>query len=130
MSSDRTAASAPPAWLVACLCAQWCRTCDAYEATFEAIERDFAGARFIWVDVEDQADLLDTLDVENFPTILIARLAGESAEAVFFGPLTPQPETLLRLLRVALAGELASAAVEPPVHALAKRLSATAPSGS
>ncbi len=52
-------------------------------------------AGFVWVDVEDQADLVDPIDVENFPMLLIA--AG--AEVLFFGTLTPQIETLERLVR-------------------------------
>ena len=59
--------------LVACLCAAWCGTCREYRATFEALSGGFAGeADFAWVDVEDEADALGDLDIENFPTLLIA----------------------------------------------------------
>ena len=52
--------------------------------------------------VEDDADALGDLDIENFPTLLIADAGGAS----FFGPVTPQRQTAERLIRGALAGGL------------------------
>ena len=92
-----------PPLLVACLCAQWCGTCGAYRPVFETLGAELgAQAQFVWVDIEDQADALGDVDVEDFPTLLVAR--GETL--LFFGPLTPQPPTLARLLRSALNGDL------------------------
>lgn len=51
--------------------------------------------RFLWVDVEDQADLIDPIEVENFPTILIA----SDAKPLFFGTVLPHIEALQRLIR-------------------------------
>jgi thioredoxin 1 len=89
--------------LVACLCAQWCGTCKDYRTVFDAL-RDALGAQaqFVWVDIEDEADALGDVDVEDFPTLLVAR--GDAL--LFFGPLTPQPQTLARLVRSALSGDL------------------------
>jgi thioredoxin 1 len=90
--------------LVACLCARWCGTCGAYRAVFDALAAELgAQAQFVWVDIEDQADALGDVDVEDFPTLLVAR----AETLLFLGPLTPQPATLARLLRSALAGDLA-----------------------
>ena len=89
--------------LVACLCAQWCGTCRDYRAVFDALRDGIgAAARFVWVDIEDEADALGDIDVEDFPTLLVAR--GDAV--LFFGPLTPQPSTLARLVRSALNGDL------------------------
>ncbi|MEP7298927.1 MAG: thioredoxin domain-containing protein [Burkholderiales bacterium] len=108
--------------LVACLCAQWCGTCRDYVATFEAAAPAFGAAiRWRWIDIEDEAALLDGADVENFPTLPIAR--GD--RVLFFGPLTPQPQTIARLLTGALAGELPRVAPDPEVDALVRRLNAT-----
>lgn len=93
-------ASAPDL-LVACLCAAWCGACREYVSVFETQAQRFA-ATFKWVDIEDEEDALGTLDVENFPTLLIAR--GD--EVLFFGPVTPQPQTLARLLEAARDGSL------------------------
>ncbi len=81
--------------VVVCLCAAWCDTCTAYRPTLETAAAQFADARFVWLDIEDHETLLGGIDVENFPTLLVA----VGAEVRFFGTLTPQPETLLRLLR-------------------------------
>lgn len=89
--------------LVACLCAQWCGTCRDYRAVVDALAAEIgAAAVFKWVDIEDEADALGDLDVENFPTLLVAR--GDAV--LFFGTLTPHPPTLARLVQSALAGEL------------------------
>lgn len=86
---------APPASvLVVCLCADWCGVCRDYRSRFEQVQAKFPLMQFLWIDVEDEADLLDPLDVENFPTLLVA--VGEAPR--FFGPVTPQPETLERLI--------------------------------
>ena len=87
---------------IACLCAAWCRTCDAYREVFESAAAELRAAGYTvsahWVDIEDQADLVGDLDVETFPTLLVA--AG--AEIRFYGPLEPQPETLRRVLQAAV----------------------------
>jgi hypothetical protein len=113
--------------LVACLCAQWCRTCDAYRDTLVAtqlamhIGHPGAALRFVWVDIEDESELVGDLDIEDFPTILLAR--GD--QVLFFGPVLPHAQTLDRLVRGALAGELPPlppAALAPDVRALPARL--------
>jgi thioredoxin 1 len=104
---------------VTCLCAAWCGACREYRATFDQAATDAgAGVAFDWVDIEDEADVLDDIDVENFPTLLIAR-AGRT---LFFGAVTPQPTTLARLVQRALAGELPVPAAGAPADALAQRL--------
>lgn len=87
--------------LVACLCAEWCGTCRDYQATFEHMRTQFPGARFVWIDVENEAELVDPIEVENFPTLLIAR----RDQAMFFGTVTPHMETLQRLIRTQLADD-------------------------
>lgn len=91
---------------VACLCAAWCRTCDGYAELFQQTLARYPGVQALWIDIEDEADLLGDFDVETFPTLVIA--GGADARQVYFaGPLTPQPGTLQRVLRVALASAAA-----------------------
>lgn len=104
--------------LAVCLCAAWCDTCNAYRAMFAQLAQRYGYARFVWLDIEDQEDLLGGLEVENFPTVLIA--AGD--EVRFFGTITPQPETLARLLRAHLEEGARAAGVQPAVAALLRRL--------
>lgn len=54
----------------------------------------YPGSRFAWLDIEDQADLVGDLDIETFPTLLVADAQG----VLFLGPLTPHADTLSRLL--------------------------------
>ncbi len=82
-----------------------------------------APVRTRWIDIEDEADLVDGIDVEDFPTLLIAR--GE--RLLFFGTVLPHSSTLQRLAETALADELGlpsfdDDATEASVRALARRL--------
>ena len=87
---------------VFCLCAAWCRLCEAYAAVFARVGAELAaahpGLRWRWVDVEDEAETLDDLDIETFPTLLV--LAPEGLR--FAGAIAPQEDTLRRLLRACL----------------------------
>jgi thioredoxin 1 len=131
MSATLSSPSTPPSGaapgplLVACLCAQWCRTCDAYRDTLLAtrdamrVGHPSQAMRFVWVDIEDEADLIGDLDIEDFPTILIAR----DDRVLFFGPVMPHAQTLDRLVRSML--DHAPEAVDAPgpdVAALPARL--------
>lgn len=82
-----------------CLCAAWCRLCDSYAPVLEAVTAELARAGVQlhrhWIDIEDEAELVGDLDVETFPTLVVVAPDGVR----FAGPLTPQPETLRRLLR-------------------------------
>jgi thioredoxin 1 len=114
-----THAGGEPALHVVCLCAAWCGVCRDYRATFDAAASAFgARAAFRTIDIEDEADLLDDLEVENFPTLLITR----GAQVLFFGTVTPQPATLSRLVEQALAGGLPPPAQDAAAGALAQRL--------
>lgn len=115
--------------LVACLCAQWCRTCDAYRHTLatvrDALRLGHAEApmRFVWIDIEDESDLVGDLDIEDFPTLLLAR----DDRVLFFGPVMPHVQTLDRLVRNVVAGhETPSVPRAHDVLALARRLRAHA----
>lgn len=124
MSASQESPSTPtqPTLLVACLCAQWCRTCDGYRALFTELGQEFPGARFEWVDIEDESELLDPIEVENFPTILIA----SEGLARFFGTVTPHIDTLRRLVQAQRdAGGTSS--MDKAAQALAERLAARYP---
>ena len=106
-----------PSLLVACLCAQWCGTCRDYQALFDQLQTEFPQAQFVWVDIEDQADLVDPVEVENFPTLLVVA----DGQARFFGTLLPHIDTLRRILQTQLSAERA-ATVDAEAQALAQRL--------
>ena len=103
--------------LVVCLCAAWCDTCTAYRPVLEKMAVLHPDARFVWLDIEDHEAMLGALDIENFPTLLVA----VEDDVRFFGTLTPQPETLARMLRASFEAGTGSAAHED-ANALLARL--------
>ncbi|MCJ0763298.1 thioredoxin domain-containing protein [Variovorax terrae] len=124
-----TAASAHPGapnWVVACLCAQWCITCRDYCTAFDTVARAApAGTAFVWIDIEDDSDWMGDVEVENFPTLLIARNAAVP-EVHFFGPMLPHAQQLTRLLASTQANNTPLRGVDAPVQELALRLQAVA----
>ncbi|AXV78350.1 MULTISPECIES: thioredoxin family protein [Ralstonia solanacearum species complex] len=94
--------------LVACLCAEWCGTCRSYRTTFADLATRYPQHCFVWVDVEDHADALGDLDVENFPTLLVQR-GRENDRVLFFGPVLPHAGVVEGLL----SRDLASAQAVP-----------------
>lgn len=91
-------APCPPAssdaFIVACLCAEWCGTCREYHEDFVRLQEEFPRVRFLWRDIEEHAESLGDLDIENFPTILVRR----GSWVLFFGTMLPQVGLLRRLI--------------------------------
>ena len=81
-------------FLVICLCAEWCGTCRDYKPGFDGLATQFPGVRFRWLDIEEQADDLGDLDIENFPTLFIQRRDA----VLFFGTMLPHLGHLRRLI--------------------------------
>ena len=81
-------------WLIACLCAAWCDTCNQYRQPFELLASAHPDKCFAWIDIEDQAHLVDEIDIENFPTILIQY----EDSVAFLGTMLPDTSQLQRLL--------------------------------
>ncbi|WP_226493005.1 thioredoxin [Hydrogenophaga taeniospiralis] len=73
-----------------------------------------------WVDIEDEADLLDELDIdiETFPTMLLAR--GD--QVLFFGPIPAQAEVLARLVSTLQGGSASAPGLTEQVATLWQRL--------
>jgi len=81
--------------VVACLCAAWCDVCGQYRPDFERLAARHPGTRFVWIDIEDQADTIGDIDVENFPTLLLQR--GDIV--AFFGTVLPDAHIAERLIQ-------------------------------
>ena len=80
---------------VFCLCAAWCRTCDAYADIFKGLSKaSRETSRWHWVDIEDQAVAIGDVEVENFPCLLIA----DDQHVYFFGAVLPNASVTTRLL--------------------------------
>ncbi len=86
---------AGPALTVTCLCAEWCGTCREYRTPFFNVAERYPEAEFVWLDVEYDAEKVGDLEVDNFPTLRIAR----GNEVLFYGVMLPHAEHLARLLK-------------------------------
>ena len=94
--------TAPTHLTVYCLCAGWCRTCDAYRQIFDTLAQEWAvQARWVRVDIEDHADAIGDVDIENFPTLLVA----DAAQIYFFGTVLPHAGVVARLVERTLASD-------------------------
>lgn len=85
-------------FLVTCLCAEWCGTCRDYRPGFDELAKQFPDTRFRWLDIEEHADDMGDLDIENFPTLLIQR----RELVLFFGTMLPYLNHLQRLIETFL----------------------------
>ena len=81
--------------LVACLCAAWCDVCQAYRPQFEQLAALNSASNFVWIDIEDQADLVGDFEVDNFPTLLVQR----GRHVAFFGSVPPGLQIAIRLVK-------------------------------
>jgi thioredoxin reductase (NADPH) len=104
--------------MVVCLCAAWCDTCAEFRVAFDRIAAARPGTRFVWLDIEDDAELCGDVDVENFPTLAIYR----DDALLHFGVSLPQEGTVARLVDAMAARPLAAAAGPDAVVALPRRL--------
>jgi thioredoxin 1 len=91
---DPLADAASEPWWVICLCAEWCGVCRDWRAVFNEAAAAHPGLRFAWIDIEDEAEAMGDVDVETFPTLLVAH----GASPRFFGPVQPSGAQLSRLL--------------------------------
>jgi thioredoxin 1 len=91
---------------VICLCADWCGTCRDYREVFDTLEARWPSHRFVWVDIEDEAELVGDLDIETFPTLVVSAGGG----LVFAGPVLPRQADAERLLDSLTEGRRAGAA--------------------
>ena len=81
-------------FLVICLCAEWCSSCRDYSPGFMTLAGEFPELHFQWIDIEDQADEVGDIDIENFPTLLLAR----NNLVLFYGSMLPVHEQLRRMI--------------------------------
>jgi thioredoxin 1 len=107
----------PHDWWVICLCAQWCGVCREWRDAFNEAAAAHPHVHFAWVDVEDEAQAMGDVDVETFPTVLVAQ--GTSPR--FFGPVQPSAAQLARLV-ASLMSASEPARCPPETAALLGRL--------
>ena len=117
---DSTTGDEQPTWWVACLCAAWCGVCRDWLPLFTAQARDRPGMHFAWVDVEDEDDAMGDVDIETFPTLLVAR--GD--EVLYLAPIPPMASQFKRLLARLQAQQAPDPGIGADAKALLHRLQA------
>jgi len=100
--------------LVACLCAAWCKTCGEFRDTFDKLARDNAGAKFVWLDVEDDSALVGEIEIETFPTLAVFK--GDTP--LFYGVTMPQEGVVARTLASLARAERATMAIPEEIAGL------------
>lgn len=80
--------------VIACYCAAWCDTCEKYRPDYKSLAEKWPQHTFVWIDIEENPELLDDEDVENFPTLLVQNASGN----LFYGTMLPHIGHLDRLL--------------------------------
>lgn len=105
---------------VVCLCAEWCSACRAWRPDWDAAAARHPQHHWQWLDIEDEPDLMDEvgLDIETFPTVLIAR----GGQALLLSAIPPQPGFLDHLIARLGRENATPQGVTPEAAALAARL--------
>lgn len=105
-------------WSVACLCAAWCGVCREWLPAFTQQARAHPHMRFSWVDVEDEDEAMGDVDIETFPTLLVAR----GGQVLFLGPIPPSASQFARMLATLQARPRPAPALPEGADALLGRL--------
>lgn len=80
--------------VVIAFCADWCGTCREFRPVLERIAAAHPDVLFAWADIEDDADLVGDIDVDNFPTLAIFR----DGRPLHFGVSLPLEQVVARLI--------------------------------
>ena len=82
--------------VVVAFCAAWCDTCNEFRRAYERLAAPRPETTFVWLDIEDDAEIVADVDVQNLPTLAVFR----SGAALHFGVSLPHESTALRLIDV------------------------------
>jgi thioredoxin 1 len=116
--SDPRASARGEQLLVVCLCAAWCYVCEDFRATLAGLAQAHADVGFVWVDIEDDSELVGDVDIEDFPTLAVFR--GDTP--VFFGVTRSTAPAISRTLASLLGSPPRPVAVPEQIAALPRAL--------
>ena len=111
-------------WHVICLCAAWCGVCRDWLPVMRELAQSRPDLRLAWIDVEDEDEAMGEVEIQTFPTVLVAH----GGEPRFFGPVAPSAPQLARLVNGLQAqADPPSTALSPEIRALLGRLAPLLP---
>lgn len=103
---------------VALLCAGWCTACREFLPVAQRVANAQPDIPIVWLDIEDDAAIIGDFDVEDFPTLVIAR--GD--EVLHLGATLPHEGVVQRLLGEMRGRTEALTSVPPAIHELMRAL--------
>jgi thioredoxin 1 len=115
----------PSQTVVVSLCAAWCDTCSEFRVRYEQLAQVRPRITFVWLDIEDDAEFVGDIDVENFPTLAIYR----GADLLHFGVSLPQAGTVRRLIDAIAASATPSPGAPQPAAQLPDAFLKRTPTG-
>lgn len=83
-------------------CAEWCGSCREFKEHFNSIE--IYGLSKKWLDIENEAVLLENIDIDNLPTILAV---SDDELSFYFGEIPPNKIFLEKILKDISLGKIA-----------------------
>lgn len=104
--------------VVVAFCADWCGTCREFRPVLERIAAAHPDWLFAWADIEDDAELVGDIDVDNFPTLAVFR----DGRPLHFGVSLPLEQVVGRTLQSVADAEGAQAAVPAALAEMGTRL--------
>ncbi|WP_114652174.1 thioredoxin domain-containing protein [Polynucleobacter necessarius] len=91
-------------------CAEWCGSCREFKEHFNSINAD--GLSKVWLDIEDEASLINEINIDNLPTILAV---SDDGHTYFFGEIPPNKTFLEKILQDISLGKLAPSTIPKPL---------------
>ena len=104
--------------VVIVLCAAWCGTCRGFQETVEELAQHFPDTLFVWLDIEDDAEVAGDIDVMNFPSFAVFR----EGVAVHYGVSLPHQGVVRRLLAALLGNSIREADVPEEILELPQKI--------
>lgn len=99
----------PSSLTIWCLCAEWCVICREFKPTFLNLRSVHPKHQWRWIEIEDHDEELSDIELQGFPSIVIASSTGQWC---FAGTIEPRIDTLLRIVRSSMSGAMRLTATE------------------
>lgn len=80
--------------LIACLCADWCSSCQTWQGHFAQLAPEYSADCFVWLDIDKHPDMVADVDLEVLPVLLIQN----KKEICFLGTIKPEVAIFKKLL--------------------------------
>lgn len=81
--------------LIACFCADWCSSCQAWQNSFSRLAQKFPEDCFVWLDIDKHPDMIADIDLDILPVMLV-----QNEEKVYFlGTIKPELSIVEKIIQ-------------------------------